>query len=89
MHRPLKFSCQFTLSGEDIRKLENLITGMHYRHKMDVNELLNYLGLKNLFFSIWGLGFRFLQYNLKAVQRATSYAATRRWGVGFRFNSII
>ncbi|KAL4564918.1 hypothetical protein LXL04_028994 [Taraxacum kok-saghyz] len=29
-------------SGEDIRELENLITGMHYRHKMDVNELLDY-----------------------------------------------
>ena len=29
-------------SGEDIRELENLITGMHYRHKMDVNHLLYY-----------------------------------------------
>ena len=29
-------------SGEGIRELENLITGMHYRHTMDVNELLDY-----------------------------------------------
>ena len=34
-------------SGEDIRELENLITGMHYRHKMDVNELLDYPGENN------------------------------------------
>ncbi|XP_076938739.1 uncharacterized protein LOC143607039 [Bidens hawaiensis] len=34
-------------SGETISELENLITGMHYRHKMDVNELLNYPGENN------------------------------------------
>lgn len=33
--------------GEDIRELENLITGMHYRHKMDVNHLLDYPGENN------------------------------------------
>nr|KAJ0224132.1 hypothetical protein LSAT_V11C200075370 [Lactuca sativa] len=32
---------------EDIRKLENLLTGMHYQHKMDVNELLDYPGENN------------------------------------------
>lgn len=34
-------------SGEDIRELENLIEGMHYRQKMNVKELLDYPGENN------------------------------------------
>lgn len=33
--------------GEDIRELENLITGMQYHHKMDVNQLLDFPGENN------------------------------------------
>ena len=34
-------------SREDICELENLITGMHYRHKMDVNHLLDHPSKNN------------------------------------------
>nr|KAJ0197720.1 hypothetical protein LSAT_V11C700354400 [Lactuca sativa] len=37
----------YVYSGEDIRELENLIIRMHYRHKMDVNVLLDYPGENN------------------------------------------
>ncbi|XP_023750852.1 uncharacterized protein LOC111899216 [Lactuca sativa] len=42
--------------GEDIRELENLITGMHYRHKMDVNELLDYPGENNECYEVQSIG---------------------------------